>query len=83
MDRIDESLREIARIEKDIEELLEYRATLFDRGRTITGWAGFVGGLKLRLDCRQIQRHLQYLRLKLDVARHAHENLQKTRGRPV
>lgn len=82
MDRADEILREIARIEKDIEDLLEYRAGLFANGTALTGWAGFVAGFKRRFACRQILRHLQYLRLELETARHSYEVLlKKTRQR--
>jgi hypothetical protein len=78
VDRSDELLRDIARIEKEIEELLDYRASLFVRNPSLTGWSRFVAGFQSRMAARQALRHLQYLRLEREIANHTYENLDKT-----
>ena len=79
MDRAEDLLHEISRIEKDIEDLLEYRAGLFANGPALTGWPALVAGFKRRMDARQVQRHLQYLRLERETAYYSYENLNKNR----
>ena len=78
MDTPEELQRQIDRIEKDIEDLLEYRAELFANGPALTGWSGFVAGFKRRMAARQALRHLQYLRLERETAYYWYENLNKT-----
>lgn len=78
MDTPEDLLREIARIDKDIEDLLEYRAGLFADVPALTGWSTFVAGFKRRMAARQAQRHLQYLRLQRETAHHTYESLNKT-----
>ncbi len=84
MDKAEDLLLEIARIEKDIEDVLEYRAGLFADGPALTGWSALIAGVRRRMDARQAQRHLQYLRLERDTAYHSYETLNETtRRRPA
>lgn len=61
-------LREIARIEGEIEELLDYRGHLETPDPALTRWARFLRGLEHVLAARQIERHLRCLRLELQLA---------------
>lgn len=81
MDRSENLLKDIARLEKDIEDLLEYRSELLAGGPALTGWAAFVSGFKRRMAARQALRHLQYLRLEREIAHRSYENLNKTAKR--
>ncbi|MGB3683830.1 MAG: hypothetical protein WA990_15245 [Rubrobacteraceae bacterium] len=73
MDKSQDLLSDIARIEKEIEDLLEYRSELFMGGPALTGWAAFVAGFKRRMASRQALRHLQYLRLEREIANNSYE----------
>ena len=81
MGKAEDLLNEIARIEKDIDDLLEYRSGLFADGPALTGWPAMVARFKRRMDARQVQRHLQYLRLERETAYHTYETLDKTAQR--
>lgn len=77
MDKTEELLQEIAKIEKELEELLDYRAGLFVKDPTLTGWAGFVAAFRRRMAARQALRHLQYLRLAREIAYSSYEDHNK------
>lgn len=77
MDKREELLREIAGIERDIEELLDYRSGLSVRDPALKGWPGFVSSFRRRMASRQALRHLQYLRLAREIAHSSYEDLNK------
>lgn len=71
-------LREIARIEDDIEELLAYRAELQAHSEAASGWwARYKCGLKIVMTRRQIENHLRFLRLERELA---YESCRKLEG---
>jgi hypothetical protein len=70
-------LREIARIESDIEELLDYRGQLQTPRPELDRWARFKRVLEYVLAAKQIERHLRCLRLELQIAHDSLQNLQK------
>ena len=72
----EELLEQIARIEADIQELLDYSAEVNLHKASVTGWKRFIASLKLLLVARQIRRHLVYLKLQRRVAQDAYDRLQ-------
>lgn len=72
----EETLREITRLQSDIEELRDYRAGLIAHQEEAVGWARFTGRLRLMMIARQIQRHLHYLNLQLELAQESYQKLQ-------
>ncbi len=72
----EETLREIARLQSDMEELRDYKAELIARQEEAAGWARFTGRLRFMMLARQIQRHLHYLNLQLDLAQTNYQRLQ-------
>ena len=77
MARAEDLLREIARIESDIEELLDYRRQLETPNPELNGWARFKRALEGVLAAKQIERHLRCLRLELEVAYDSYQSLEK------
>lgn len=73
----EETLREITRLQSDIEELRDYRAELIAHQERAAGWARFTGRLKFMMLARQIQRHLLYLNLQLELAQESYRKLQE------
>jgi hypothetical protein len=69
-------LREIARIESDIEELLEYRDEIRAHNRAARGWARCKSSLRLLLVSKQIEQHLRYLRLQRELAHESYQSLK-------
>ena len=71
-------LREIAHIEKDIEELLGYRSEMEARHRAAIGWwARYKAGLQYVLVKRQVENHLRYLKLQRRIAEDSLQELEK------
>ena len=81
MDKTEELLREIARIEQDIEELLDYRSGLLVKKPGLSGWPGFVAAFRSRTAARQALRHIQYLRLAREIAYSSYEDFSKKEQR--
>ncbi len=81
MASIEDLLEEIARIERDIEELHDYRAEVSPRNWTGSRWGRFKNSLKHILVARQIERHLRYLELQRAIAYNSYRDLEKTRDR--
>lgn len=77
MDKTKELLDEIARLEREIEELLDYRSGLFVKDPGLTGWPGFVAAFRRRTAARQALRHIQYLRLAREIAYGSYEDFCK------
>lgn len=76
----EELLEQVARIEGEIRELLDYRSEVNLHKRSVRGWARFVASLKLLLVARQIERHLVYLKLQRRIAQDSYDRLQKAGG---
>ncbi len=71
-------LREIARIEGDIEELMAYRAELEAHNRAASGWwARYKSGLRIVMVRRQIENHLRFLKLEREIAYDSYRNLER------
>ena len=81
MDKTEELLQEIARIEREIEELLDYRSGLLVKEPGLSGWPGFVAAFHRRTAARQALRHLQYLRLAREIAYGSYEDFSNKQQR--
>lgn len=68
---------DIARIEDDIQELLDYRTEIDEYKQSVQGWARFVVSLKLLLVARQIERHLVFLKLERRIAQDTLRELEE------
>ncbi len=77
-------LREIARIEADIEELVAYRAEIKAHNRAASGWwARYKSGLRVIMVRRQIENHLRFLRLEREMAYDSYRNLERDKPSSV
>ncbi len=75
----EDMLREIARIESHIQELLDYRSGLEAHTRAASGWwARCKSYIKLILLRKQIEVHLRCLRLELEKAHEKAHNSYET-----
>jgi hypothetical protein len=81
MRRPEELVKEINRVEKDIQDLLDYRTEVNEHRRSVRGWARFVVELKLLLVARQIERHLVFLKLELKIAQNELGELEGAEAR--
>ncbi len=77
MARAEDLLREIARIESDIEELLDYRHQIETPDPELNRWSRFKRDLEYVLATKQIERHLRCLKLELEVAYDSYQSLEK------
>ena len=74
--RTEEMLRQIAELEKELEDTIDYRNSIDPRNLTTGVKIGVMSKLRYRFAARQIQRHLQYLRLQLALTQ---DSLEKAR----
>ena len=72
----EELLEEIAKIEADIQELLDYKTEVDLHKSSVKGWAHFIASLKMLLVARQIRRHLVYLKFQRRVAQDTYDRQQ-------
>ncbi|MGF1471577.1 MAG: hypothetical protein ACFB50_07545 [Rubrobacteraceae bacterium] len=70
-------MEEIAEIEGDIQELLDYKTEVQIHKESVRGWGRFIASLKLLLVARQIERHLVYLKLQRRIAQDSYDRLRK------
>ncbi|CAN5732333.1 hypothetical protein BH24ACT22_BH24ACT22_20090 [soil metagenome] len=68
-------LRQISELEKELEDTIDYRNEIDPRNLTAGVKAGVFSRLRYRFAARQIQRHLQYLRLQLVLAQDSLEKM--------
>lgn len=81
MARAEDLLQEIARIESDIEELLDYRDQLENPDPGLHGWGRLKWALEHVLASRQIERHLRCLKLELEIAHDSQRSLERAEQR--
>lgn len=81
MSRSEEMLRQIAALEKELENTIDYRNEIDPRNWTTGVKIGVWQKFRYRFAARQIQRHLQYLRLQISLTQDSLERVKETERR--
>ena len=81
--RTEQMLRQIAELEKELEDTLDYRDSIDPRNLMTGAKIGVMSKLRYRFAARQIQRHLQYLRLQISLTQDSLEKARELERRKV
>lgn len=77
MERYEEYLQQIAKLDKEIEDLTEYRSDINPRNWAIDGKGSLMSRFRYHFNRRQILRHLQYLRLQRALVQDSYEKFER------
>lgn len=73
----EELIEELDRLERGIQELIDYKIEMRLHKQSVKGWKRFVADLKMIYTRRQIDRHLVYYKLQRRIAQNCYDRLQK------